>query len=132
MTQRTENAADYQQLGEHIHALRTSKGLGLREAARLAGVDPTWLSRLEQGLYTSPNTQSLARVARGLGVDIEEFYVVLGLTNGDGLPGLVPYLRAKYDLPGDAIAQLDAHFRLLNEKYQPKGGPDGHNDPNPA
>ena len=86
MTQRTENAADYQQLGEHIHALRTTKGFGLREAARLAGVDPTWLSRLEQGLYTSPNTQSLARVAQGLDVDIEEFYVVLGLTNGQGLP----------------------------------------------
>src|SRR4051794_9455832 len=111
-------------LGRHIHRLREAQGLRLREAARKAGVDPTWLSRLEQGVYTSPDQRSLVKVAQGLGTDIEEFYVVAGLTTGEGLPSFTPYLRAKYDLPEDAVAQLEAHFDLLNEKYNEKGGTD--------
>jgi hypothetical protein len=46
-----------------------------------------------------------------------------GYGDAHGLPALVPYLRAKYDLPTEAVAQLEAHFELINEKYQhEKGG----------
>jgi len=31
---------------------------------------------------------------------------------------LGPYLRAKYHLPSEAVAQLEAHFELINEKYR--------------
>lgn len=114
-------AARYEALGQYIHTSRTAKGLGLREAARRAGVDATWLSRLEQGVYTSPDPRHLMKVARALDIDVEDLYSIAGLTSGSGLPGLAPYLRAKYDLPDDAVAQLEAHFDLLNEKYQSKG-----------
>ncbi|MFL6163279.1 MAG: helix-turn-helix domain-containing protein [Jatrophihabitantaceae bacterium] len=108
----------YRALGIHVHRLRQGRGLGLRQAARAAGVDPTWLSRLEQGLYTAPDARSVMKVARGLGVDVEEFYVIAGLSDGHGLPGFAPYLRAKYQLPDEAIGQLESHFRLLADKYQ--------------
>ena len=49
----------YRALGTHVHRLRQERGLGLRQAARAAGVDPTWLSRLEQGLYTAPDARSV-------------------------------------------------------------------------
>lgn len=114
-------ASGYHALGDHIHRLRTKQGLGLREAARVASVDPTWLSRLEQGIYGSPDPRSIVKVARALGVDVEELYVVAGLSDGHGLPGFAPYLRAKYDLPDDAVSQLESHFQLLNEKHHPKG-----------
>ncbi|MDQ1741427.1 MAG: hypothetical protein QOE53_3079, partial [Pseudonocardiales bacterium] len=42
--------------------------------------------------------------------------MVAGLSDGQGLPGFAPYLRAKYDLPDDAVKQLEAHFQLLNDK----------------
>jgi transcriptional regulator with XRE-family HTH domain len=117
-----DNAANgYRALGDHIHRLRAERGLGLREAARAAGVDPTWLSRLEQGVYVSPDPRSIVKVARGLGVDVEELYVVAGLSDGHGLPGFAPYLRAKYDLPDEAVRQLESHFELLNDKHQRKG-----------
>jgi hypothetical protein len=32
------------------------------------------------------------------------------------LPHLAVYLRAKYDLPEDAIEQLEAHFLLFDER----------------
>jgi transcriptional regulator with XRE-family HTH domain len=122
----------YGALGEHIKHLRSAQGLGLREAARRAQVDPTWLSRLEQGIYGSPDPRAIGKVARALEVDVEELYVVAGLSTGRGLPSFTPYLRAKYDLPPDAVAQLEAHFELLNEKYQPKGETDDRNHRNAA
>ena len=117
----------YAALGAHITRLRNAQGLSRRETARRANVDATWLARLEQGTYASPNLRAVGKVARVLGVDVEELYVVAGLSTGKGLPSFTPYLRAKYDLPPDAVAQLEAHFELLNEKYQTKGGADARN-----
>lgn len=117
-------AARNEELGHYINKKRLTKGLGLRETARTARVDPTWLMRLEQGHYTSPDPRNLMKVARALEIDVEDLYAIAGLTSGTGLPGLAPYLRAKYDLPDDAVTQLEAHFELLNAKYQPKGDHD--------
>ena len=69
MNTSVDNNDGFVKLGKHIHRLREAQGLRLREAARKAGVDPTWLSRLEQGVYTSPDQRSLVKVARGLGAD---------------------------------------------------------------
>jgi len=122
-----EEARGYRSLGIYLQRLRQERRLGLREAARTAGVDPTWLLRLEKGVYVTPNTRGIAKVAKGYGVDVEELYIVAGLSDGRGLPGFAPYLRAKYALPDDAISQLESHFALLNDKYQ--GGVD-HDDDN--
>ena len=116
-----------QALGEHIKRLRISQGLSMREAGRRGGVDPTWWSRLEEGRYESPHARMIGNVARALGVDVEELWAAAGLATGHRLPSFSPYLRAKYDLPPEAIAQLEAHFELLSDKYQRKGEDDGRN-----
>jgi transcriptional regulator with XRE-family HTH domain len=115
-----DNAA--QQLGEYVRKLRMSQGLSVRGLASTAKVDATWLSRVEHGQYESPDPRSLYRLARALDVEVHDFYLVAGYEDGHGLPGLAPYLRAKYDLPDDAVAQLQAHFELINEKYQAEKG----------
>jgi len=110
------------QLGEHVRHLRQARGLSVRGLAAQAKVDATWLSRLEHGTYSSPDPRSLARLARALDIDVEDLYLDAGYSDGHGLPGFAPYLRAKYDLPAEAVAQLEAHFRLINEKYSDKEG----------
>lgn len=110
------------QLGEHVRRLRQAGGLSVRGLAAQANVDATWLSRLEHGIYSSPDPRYLSRLARALDIDVEELYLDAGYSDGRGLPGFAPYLRAKYDLPADAIEQLEAHFQLINEKYQDKKG----------
>src|SRR6267154_976337 len=107
-------------LGEHVRRLRETQGLSVRSLAAQAKVDATWLSRLERGVYNSPDPRSLWRLAVALDIDVEELYLDAGYSNG--LPGFAPYLRAKYDLPAEAIAHLEAHFQLVNEKYQDKKG----------
>jgi len=110
------------QLGEHVRHLRESRGLSVRGLAAQAKVDATWLSRLEHGVYASPDPRYLWRLAQALGIDVEDLYLDAGYGDGRGLPGFAPYMRAKYDLPEEAIEQLEAHFQLINEKYQDKKG----------
>ncbi len=107
-------------LGEHVRRLRESKGLSVRGLAAQAKVDATWLSRIERDVYTKPDPRYLWRLAQALDIDVEELYVDAGYSSG--LPGFAPYLRAKYDLPEEAIDQLEAHFQLINEKYQQEKG----------
>jgi transcriptional regulator with XRE-family HTH domain len=105
-------------LGEKIRELRLGTGLSVRALARRAKVDYSWLARLERGVYASPDARSLWRVARALDVEVADFYLVAGFGDATGLPGFSPYLRAKYDLPDEAISQLEAHFELINTRYQ--------------
>jgi transcriptional regulator with XRE-family HTH domain len=110
------------QLGQHVRHLRETSGLSVRGLAAKAKVDATWLSRLEHGVYASPDPRYLWRLAQALGIDVEDLYLDAGYADGRGLPGFAPYLRAKYDLPDDAISQLEAHFQLINEKYHEDKG----------
>src|SRR5215467_7545182 len=113
---KTGNNEDTSRLGKHIRHLRETSDLSVRGLAARANVDATWLSRLEHGVYASPDPRYLWRLAQALDIDVEDLYLDAGYSDGRGLPGFAPYLRAKYDLPAEAIAQLDAHFQLINEK----------------
>ncbi len=104
-------------LGQYVQQLRTERKLSVRGLAARAKVDATWLSRLEHGVYDSPDARSLWRVARALDVEVADLYLTAGYGDAHGLPGFVPYLRAKYHLPEEAIIQLEAHFQLISEKY---------------
>lgn len=108
---------DSARLGVYVQHLRTERALGVRGLAARAKVDPSWLSRLEHGRIASPDARSLWRIARALDVEVADLYLEAGFGDAHRLPGFRPYLRAKYHLPPEAVAQLEAHFALINEKY---------------
>jgi transcriptional regulator with XRE-family HTH domain len=104
-------------LGAYVQQLRLDRTLSVRGLAARAKVDYSWLSRLEHGRFASPDARSLWRIARALDVEVADLYLEAGFGDAHGLPGFGPYLRAKYQLPDEAVAQLEAHFALINEKY---------------
>ncbi|MEA2901380.1 MAG: hypothetical protein QOH36_1267 [Actinomycetota bacterium] len=112
------------ELGELVRRHRTRRGLPLRALATAAGVDATWIMRLERGEYTSPDARSLAAIARALEIDVADLYAAAGYDAGRELPGFEPYLRSKYDLPPEAVAELRAHFDAINEAYLRRRGTD--------
>lgn len=127
--------ADTHQLGEYVRRARLKRKLSIRQLAAAAHVDFSWLARLERGLYSSPDPRHLRQLARVLAVGPTDLYALAGYEGGETLPGFAPYLRAKYDLPPEAIAQLEAHFELLNQKYhrEQRGGEgDVQRDQHPA
>lgn len=118
MDNATSRNMDGARLGAFVRRLREQAGMSLRSLATAAEVDATWLSRLEHGRYSAPHPAGLYRLARALEVEVAELYLAAGFGDARELPGFAPYLRSKYELPDEAVAQLQAHFELINDKYR--------------
>jgi len=113
-----------QTLGEYISERRASRNLSLADAADLSGLHLSYWSKLEAGKYESPAPKHLMAIARTLGVDFEDLYGLAGYESPERLPTFQPYLRAKYELPPEAIADLERYFELLRNYYDiPKDQP---------
>lgn len=105
------------QLGRLVKKHRQAKGLSLRAAAEQIGYDHSYLGRIEAGDYESPAPKLLKKLASVLGIPIEDLYALAGYQVEDRLPDFAPYLRAKFDLPDEAVDRLDEYFQMLKEKY---------------
>jgi transcriptional regulator with XRE-family HTH domain len=64
-----------EQLGNEVSRLREQRGLSIRRLADAADVDATWLSRLERGLYDSPDPRLLRSVAEALGAEATDLFI---------------------------------------------------------
>ena len=101
--------------GETLRALRLQAGLGLHELSEKTGIHRGNLSRLEAGIQKEPSADTLAALARGLGVDIEVLYDALW-TDDTPMPTLPTYFRRKYGLSDSAIAQLERRVDALTSR----------------
>jgi hypothetical protein len=53
---------------------------------------------------------------------VQDLYALAGYKITEGLPELQTYLRAKYDMPSQAINELEQYFDYVNTKYKQKEG----------
>ncbi len=60
------------QLGQKIKKLRTKLGLSQDDFARKADVPYTTLTKVETGVIKKPSVFVVSKIAKTLGVDIEE------------------------------------------------------------
>ena len=112
-----QKGEDTRTLGEYVRARRTENGWTLAEAARRSGVDIAYWSRLELGEYRTPNPRFLSAIARALDVQPEDLYGLAGYDIPERLPEFAPYLRSKYDLPPEAIRDLEKYYAQLRSYY---------------
>jgi len=111
-------------LGEYVRVTRHARGWSLADVSRLSGLHHTYWSKLETGQYVSPSPRHLQTIGRTLGVSIEDLYGLAGYDIPERLPTFQPYLRAKYELPPEAVADLERYFELLRSYYDiPKDQP---------
>ena len=104
-------------LGAMIRHERERSGLSLRELATQTGIHFSGLNLMEQGRISSPDPQKLQAIARVLKCDVQDLYALSGYSVSDRLPNLAPYLRSKYELPDDAIDELENYFNQLRDRY---------------
>jgi transcriptional regulator with XRE-family HTH domain len=102
------------QLGAMIREARQRRGLTLRAAAEKLAIDAGYYSKIENG--QNPLGKHARAVAKLYGLNTEE----LEAQAGSALPNFRPYLRAKYDLSDEAIAELEAHFADVTKQQTPK------------
>lgn len=54
-----------------IKELREKRKIGQRELARMAGIDPGYLCRLEKGAMVNPSQETMRRIAEALKVKVK-------------------------------------------------------------
>lgn len=60
-------------IGDNIKRVRELKDLGLNELARMANMNASYLSAIEQNKKTNPSVKALEKIATALEVSSEEF-----------------------------------------------------------
>lgn len=116
-------ASNLKALGKLIARERARQGLSLETLGNAAGGNRTTIMRLERGEFGRPDPEKLQRIARALGLDVEDFFALAGYISSDGLPNFGPYLEAKYgdELSASARKELGRHFERLRKKPRPGG-----------
>jgi transcriptional regulator with XRE-family HTH domain len=64
--------------GERIRELRKARGLNQRDLAGHAGIDFTYLSKIENSRMEPPSEEVIRRVAEALDADVDELIVLAG------------------------------------------------------
>lgn len=103
--------------GSVMRGLREAQGLSMRALGRAADIDVAYVMKLEAD-ERRPSPAVLARLAKVLKANAEELQA-LAVVN---LPRFAPYLRAKYDLSDDQVAELEMHFAAVRKKPKTKRG----------
>ncbi len=104
------------ELGKFVRQHRTTAGLSLRALAEAAGIDHSYIARIEHGETDAPSADKLLRIARALGVEAEDLYALAGYVMPEGLPEFRPYLRTKYpDLSQKEVRALERYFQELQD-----------------
>jgi transcriptional regulator with XRE-family HTH domain len=104
-------------LGTVIQNAREAQGLSLRQLARLIGVNPSQVLRWETGEGT-PTPRALAAVADQLELRASELFKLAGVPVPSDVATLPAMLRADYDLPPEAIAEVEAHIAAVAKRYR--------------
>jgi len=113
------------ELGNTLRQRRVELGLSLSQLADATGPHKSFLSRLESGIVRQPSADSLQRIATALELSNTAVFGLLDERAREQLPPLQPYLRAKYDLPDGAIAEMAAYLaRYGAANSGPRAGED--------
>jgi transcriptional regulator with XRE-family HTH domain len=104
-------------LGQVIRNRREELGLSLTDVAAHSALDASYWSKLENDRVKAPAPRTLQAVAQTLNTDTADLYALCGYEVPERLPDFQPYLRAKYELPPQAVADLERYFTQLRHYY---------------
>jgi transcriptional regulator with XRE-family HTH domain len=109
---------DAASLAKSIRRHREAAGLSINALAREARLPPSTVLRLEAGEIEAPDPDKLQRLAAALAIDPEEFFAHYPAP--EKLPDFAPYLRAKYGMSAEAVAEAEQFFAELESRQKPK------------
>ena len=117
-------------LAELLTRMRSEAGLSMFELAKRTGINRSTLMRIEAGTTTDPDRGTLNALARGLGVEPEQFYDAVWQDADQPLPSPAVYFRTKYQLTPEQIAEIERSIKRVANRgtsnnrssKEPKGG----------
>jgi transcriptional regulator with XRE-family HTH domain len=98
-------------LARTLSELRKAAELSLYELERRSGVHRIKLLRIENGIARYPTVETLQKIAKGLDIEPTPLIDAAWAEYTGPIPSLPTYLRQRYDLSDDQIAEIQ---RLVN------------------
>ena len=102
-----------EKFGAFIRKQRETKELGLREMAKMIGVSPTYLSKVERDEFSPPAEDKVRAIAKIIGCDTDDLLARAGRVSTDitdiikrNPVELAALLRTTKGLTADDIARL--------------------------
>ena len=111
--------------GALVRREREVKEIGLREMAKMVGVSPTYLSKVERGEFPPPAEDKVKKIAKILDRDPDELLAVAGRVASDVTDiirqhahprEMADFLRAAKGLTADELARLARQMQKAKEK----------------
>lgn len=114
--------SDRPTLGEYIRSARNEAGLSIRQLASLAGMNHSYLVKIETDQNDSPSADVLQRIAEVLEIDASELLAFVGVKPSSILPPATVYFRKKF---GMSEAEAIEATRLIEQfTNKNRGGDD--------
>lgn len=113
-------------LGQYLKDLRKDFGISLRKVAELSHISPAHLCKIEGGTaFKSIGVETLINLSIVYSIPLSSMLRECGLTQekDDELPELPQYLRSKYNLPSQAIRDMETAKEVVEKKYKHKESP---------
>lgn len=105
-------------LGKMLRDRREELGLSLRQLTKQVNIPDATIVRIEQGAFSAPAPDKLARLADALGLKLADVFALADYTAPTELPTLKPYLRTKYrGLPQDDVDAIEKYAARLAKKH---------------
>jgi transcriptional regulator with XRE-family HTH domain len=105
-----------QRLAERLRNARLEAGLTIRQLELQTGISRSAISRLERTGRVSIHNLSI--LSRALELSESELYAELGQDAPPLAISLPAMLRAEYDLPPEAIKQIQHNIEQIAREYQ--------------
>jgi transcriptional regulator with XRE-family HTH domain len=112
-----------EKFGAFIRRAREAKEIGLREMAKMIGVSPTYLSKIERDEFPPPAEDKVKAVAKIIGCDADELLALAGRVASE-LTDIIrerpremaDFLRAAKGLTAEDMARFSRQAQKANEK----------------
>ena len=116
-------ASGKEKFGEFVRREREAKEIGLREMAKMIGVSPTYLSKIERDEFPPPAEDKVRKIAEIIGRDPDELLALAGRVASD-LTDIIrqrpremaDFLRAAKGLSAEDIARFARQAQKAKEK----------------
>ena len=99
--------------GAFVRQERVAKELGLREMAKMIGVSPTYLSKVERDEFSPPAEDKVRKIAEIIKIDVDELLALAGKVSSDLSEiirehprELAALLRTTRDMTADDVVRL--------------------------
>jgi len=108
-------------LGKYLRELRKEQGLSIRSVAKSCSIAPSHLAKIEAGdTFKTIGIGTLVKFSKFYGIPVSSILKEASFIDSyeSELPELAQYLRAKYQLPYQAIRDMEMAKEIVEKKYR--------------